>query len=159
GGPPARGGRGGGAGAAPPQRARRARRRVRGARVTSDVDRARHRELVTAFQVAARDGDLDGLLAVLDPDVVLRADPGAAAGGLAEAHGAQVVAERVSTFASQAPFGRPALVNGLPGVVVIRAGVSPAAVLSFAVHGGRIVEIDVLADPDRLRHLDLTGLA
>ncbi|MDT3438072.1 MULTISPECIES: RNA polymerase sigma factor SigJ [unclassified Pseudofrankia] len=145
--------------AAATQLASRARRRVRGAGVTSDVDRARHRELVDAFQAAARDGDLDGLLAVLDPDVVLRADAGTRLGASGEARGARAVAAEVSTFAPMAPFGRRALVNGVPGIVVIPTGMTPTAILGFTVRGGRITEIDVFADPDRLRRLDLTAFA
>ncbi|OHV36011.1 MULTISPECIES: RNA polymerase sigma factor SigJ [Pseudofrankia] len=144
--------------AAATQLASRARRRVRGAGAASDVDRARQRELVDAFQAAARDGDLDRLLAVLDPEVVLRADGGNRLGASGEVRGARAVAAQVSTFAPMAPFGRPALVNGAPGIVVVPTGMTPSAILGFVVRAGRITEIDVFADPDRLRRLDLTAL-
>jgi RNA polymerase sigma-70 factor (ECF subfamily) len=141
--------------AAATQLASRARRRLRGAELGGSPDPTRQRRLVEVFQAAARDGDLHGLLAVLDPDVVLRADAGP--GGRGEIRGAQAVAERVFTFASMSPYGRPALVNGLPGIVVMPAGGLVTAVLGFTVGAGRIVGIDVFADPDRLRQMNLTS--
>jgi RNA polymerase sigma-70 factor, ECF subfamily len=140
------------------QLASRARRRVRGAPTVPDVDLARQREVVDAFIAAARGGDFDALLAVLDPDVVLRADGGAVrAGASREVRGASAVAENALTFARLAPFGRPALVNGAAGVVAAPGG-KPFAVLGFTITGGKIVEIDILADPERLRQLDLAVL-
>jgi RNA polymerase sigma-70 factor (ECF subfamily) len=144
--------------AAARQLASRARRRVQGATPAPDVDLARQREVVDAFLAAARGGDFDALLAVLDPDVVLRVDRGAIRpGGSREVRGAPAVAEQVRTFASLARFARPALVNGAAGFVVAPRG-RPIAVAGFTVVRGRIAEIDLLADPDRLRALDLAVL-
>jgi RNA polymerase sigma factor (sigma-70 family) len=142
--------------AAARQLASRARRRVRGAAPAPDADLARQREVVDAFLAAARGGDFDALLAVLDPDVVLRVDRGVLAGSR-EVRGAAAVAERARSFARLARFARPALVNGTAGFVVASPG-RPRAVAGFAIAGGRIVEIDLLADPARLRELDLTVL-
>jgi RNA polymerase sigma-70 factor (ECF subfamily) len=142
--------------AAARQLASRARRRVRGAAPAPDADLARQREVVDAFLAAARDGDFDALLAVLDPDVVLRVDRGALATSR-EVRGAAAVAEQARTFARLARFAKPALVNGTAGFVVASPG-RPLAVAGFAISDGRIVEIDLLADPARLRELDLTVL-
>jgi RNA polymerase sigma factor (sigma-70 family) len=136
--------------------ASRARQRVRGAPIVPDPDLARQREVVAAFQAAGRDGDFEALVAVLDPDVVLRAE-GGAAGVSREIRGATEVAEAASRYAHLSEFARPVLVNGTPGFLVAPHG-KPFAVLGFTVVGGRIVEIDILADPDRLRRLDLTAL-
>ena len=144
--------------AAARQLASRARRRVRGAAPEPDVDLARQRVVVDAFLAAAREGDLEALVAVLDPDVVLRADRGALRPGApTELRGAREVATGALGFARLAPFARPALVNGAAGLVVSRRG-RPFAVAGFTVARGRIAEIDVLADPKRLRELDLTVL-
>jgi RNA polymerase sigma-70 factor (ECF subfamily) len=139
------------------QLASRARRRVRGVATVPDADVIRQREVVDAFLAAARDGDFGALLAVLDPDVVLRADSGGARPASREVHGAQAVAEQALTFSRFARNGRPALVNGAVGVVTTRDG-QPFAVMGCTVVGGKIVEIDVLADPARLRQIDLTIL-
>jgi len=144
--------------AAARQLASRARRRVRGAPTTPDVDVPRQREVVDAFRAAARDGDFEALLAVLDPDVALRADRGPMpVGASREVHGAAAVAEQAMSFAPLAQFARPVLVNGVAGVLVAPKG-EPLSVLGFTVVGGRIVEIDILADPERLRRLDLAAL-
>jgi RNA polymerase sigma-70 factor (ECF subfamily) len=144
--------------AAARQLASRARRRVRGAAPAPDVDVARQREVVDAFLAAARGGDFDALVAVLDPDVVFRIDRGVLRpGDSREVRGAPAVAEEVLSGARFARFARPALVNGAAGVVVAPAG-RPRAVAGFTVAGGRIVEIDLLADPARLRAVDLTVL-
>jgi RNA polymerase sigma-70 factor (ECF subfamily) len=144
--------------AAARQLASRARRRVRGASPVPDVDVARQRQVVDAFLAAARGGDFDALVAVLDPDVVLRVDAGALRPGQSrEVRGAAAVAEQVRTFAALARFARPALVNGAAGFVVARSG-RPLTVAGFTVAGDRIAEIDLLADPARLRALDLTVL-
>jgi len=145
--------------AAARQLASRARRRVRGGAPVPDVDVARQRTVVDAFLAAARQGDFDALVAVLDPDVVFRLDRGALRPGAArEVQGAQAVAEYVLTHAARlARFARPALVNGAAGVVVA-SGDRPLAVAGFTVAGGRIAEIDLLADPGRLRGIDLTLL-
>src|SRR5215213_616595 len=140
------------------QLASRARRRVRGTSLAPDTDLARQREVVDAFFAASRDGDFDTLLAVLDPDVVLRIDGGAVRAGLSrEVRGAAAVAEQTLTFSRLSPFLRRALVNGVAGVVVAPRG-RPFAVIGFTVRGGKIVEIDVLADPERLSRLDLALL-
>jgi RNA polymerase sigma factor (sigma-70 family) len=140
------------------QLASRARRRVQGEAPAPDPDLTRQREVVDAFFAAAREGDFDALVAVLDTDVVLRADGGA---GRPEAtvvvHGARAVAERASRYAHLSPFVRPALINGAAGVVVAPRG-RPFSVLAFTVRGGKIVAIDALSDPDRLAELDLTVL-
>jgi RNA polymerase sigma factor (sigma-70 family) len=140
------------------QLASRARRRVRGAAPAPDADIARQREVVDAFFAAARGGDFDALVAVLDPDVVLRSDGGAERpGATAVVHGARAVAERALMFARLSPFVKPALVNGVAGVVVAPRG-EPFSVMAFTVAGGKIVAIDGLADPTRLRELDLAVL-
>jgi RNA polymerase sigma factor (sigma-70 family) len=140
------------------QLASRARRRVRGAAPAPDADLTRQREVVDAFLAAARDGDFEALLAVLDPEVVLRVDRGAARlAGSREVRGASAVAEQAARFSRLAPAARPALVNGAAGFVVAPGG-RPVAVAGFTVAGGRVVEIDLLADQARLRELDLTVL-
>jgi RNA polymerase sigma-70 factor (ECF subfamily) len=133
------------------QLASRARRRVRDA-ATPDVDLARQREVVDAFFAAARDGDFDALVAVLDPDVVLHADAGAAASASALVRGAAAVAGRALMFARLAPHLRPALVNGVAGVTVAPAG-GTVSIMAFTVRYGRVVAIHALADPDRLARL------
>jgi RNA polymerase sigma factor (sigma-70 family) len=143
--------------AAARQLASRARRRVQGASPESDADLSRQREVVDAFLAAARDGDFDALLALLDPDVVVRVDRGAVPAGASEVRGARLVAERAFSFARLARFARPALVDGAAGFVVT-PGERPIAVAGFTVAQGKVVEIDVLADPARLRRLDLTVL-
>ncbi|MDQ3317638.1 MAG: sigma-70 family RNA polymerase sigma factor [Actinomycetota bacterium] len=145
--------------AAARQLASRARRRVRGAPAVPDVDLARQRELVDAFLAASRGGDFGALLEVLDPDVVLRADYGAA-GASRKVDGAAAVADQALTFSRLGGpdlLARPALVNGAVGRVVFRDG-RLFAVMGFTVAGGKIVEIDILADPERLRRLDLSVL-
>jgi RNA polymerase sigma factor (sigma-70 family) len=144
--------------AAARQLASRARRRVQGARAVPDVDIAGQREVVDAFLAAARDGNFDALVAVLDPDVVLRADRGALPPGASrEVRGAPGVARQAVGFAHLNRFARPALVNGAAGFVVAPGG-RPFAVIGFTVAEGRIAEIDILADPARLRELDLAVL-
>jgi RNA polymerase sigma factor (sigma-70 family) len=143
------------------QLASRARRRVQGTAAVPDADLARQRAVVDAFFAAARDGDFAALVAVLDPDVVVRADAGAVPmGAWRMVRGAAAVAEQVRAiggFARLARFAQPALVNGAAGVVVAPGG-RPVAVMGFTITGGKIVEIDVLADPERLRRLDLAVL-
>jgi len=133
------------------QLASRARRRVHGATVP-DADLTRQRTVVDAFLAASRDGDFDALLALLDPDVVLRADNAAVqAGASKEVYGARAVA---ATFAGRARAARPALVNGVAGAVWGPGG-RPRVVLDFTMSDGKIVAIELLADPERLRRLDL----
>jgi RNA polymerase sigma factor (sigma-70 family) len=138
------------------QLASRARRRVRGAAPVPDPDLARQREVVDAFLAAARAGDFDALVAVLDPDVVFRADGGGAGRGvLPPVQGAEKVAQRVlSRGARFAPLGRPALVNGAAGAVVEIAGVV-RAVAGFTVVDRQIVEIDLMLDPDKLQRVSV----
>jgi RNA polymerase sigma factor (sigma-70 family) len=139
------------------QLASRARRRVQAENTVPDADLDAQREVVEAFLAAARDGDFDRLVAVLDPDVVLRADLGPLAGGLREARGAAAVAGQALTYSRLGLVMHPALINGAAGGVSTRDG-RPFSVGGFTVRGGKIVEIDILADPERLRRLDLTVL-
>jgi RNA polymerase sigma factor (sigma-70 family) len=147
--------------AATRQLASRARRRVRGAAPLPDADLARQRAVVDAFFAAARDGDFAALLALLDPDVVVRADGGPVPVGASRVvRGAAAVAEQAIAadgFSRLARLVRPALVNGAAGAVFAPGG-RLHAVVGFTVSGGKIVEIDVLADPARLRALDLAVL-
>ena len=136
------------------QLASRARRRVQREAAAPDADLGRQREVVDAFFAAARHGDFDALVAVLDPDVVLRADGGGRAGATSFLRGAAAVAGQAMTFSHLSEFVRPALVNGAAGVVVAPGG-RPASVMGFTVRNGRIVEIDAIADPNRLRRLDI----
>jgi RNA polymerase sigma factor (sigma-70 family) len=140
------------------QLASRARRRVQGEAPPPSADLARQREVVDAFFAAARCGDFEALVAVLDPDVVVRSDGGLLRpGATAVVRGAEAVARRALTFARMSPFVRPALINGAAGVVVVPEG-QPFSVMGFTVVDGKIVAIDALVDPDRLRELDLTVL-
>jgi RNA polymerase sigma factor (sigma-70 family) len=140
------------------QLASRARRRVQGRQVAPDADLDTQREVVEAFLAAARDGDFDALVAVLDPDVVLRADMGAGpAGGSREVRGAEAVAGQAVTYSRLGLVVRRALVNGAAGIVSTRDG-RPFSVGGITVRGGRIAEIDILADPERLSRVDLTIL-
>jgi RNA polymerase sigma-70 factor (ECF subfamily) len=144
--------------AATRQLASRARRRVAGA-PTPDTDIARQREVVDAFFAASRNGDFDALVAVLDPDVVLRSDGGTERQSISQIiRGGATLASQAIMFAQGAPYAQPAIVNGAAGVVVMRQG-RPQSIMGFVVKGGRIVAIDVLADPVRLAHLDLAGFA
>jgi RNA polymerase sigma-70 factor (ECF subfamily) len=141
------------------QLASRARRRVRGADVPApDPDVARQREVVDAFFAAAHRGDFDALVAVLDPGVVLRSDGGTARpDATVVVHGAAAVARHTLRTAQASARKRPALVNGAAGVVVT-AGEQPVAIMGFTVSRGKIVEIDAIADPERLGRLDLAVL-
>jgi RNA polymerase sigma-70 factor (ECF subfamily) len=141
--------------AATRQLASRGRRRVQEAPVP-DADLDAQWAVVDAFLAASRDGDFERLLAVLDPDVVLRSDGGAARPGLVSVvHGAEAVASGALQFRRLAETATRALVNGIPGGVAWTPDGRPFAVLSATVAGGRIVSIDVLADPERLSRLDL----
>jgi len=134
------------------QLASRARARLRGA-PAPPVDVRKHREVVDAFLAASRGGDFAGLLAVLHPDVVLRGDAGGGPFGPSVViRGAEAVARQATLYASLAKYARPVLVNGLPGVAVVRDGVA-LSLLSAHVEDGRIVELDIIADPERLRRL------
>jgi RNA polymerase sigma-70 factor (ECF subfamily) len=144
--------------AAARQLASRARRRVQGPPTVPDTDLTHQREVVEAFLAALRGGDIDGLLAVLDPDVVVRADQAAVAPGASrEVRGARNWAKQAVNFSRGARFARAALVNGTVGVVLAPRGRLFRA-LSFTLSRGKIVRIDVVADPERLRQLDLAVL-
>ncbi len=137
------------------QLASRARRRVHGAATAPGADRTRQRGLVEAFLAASRRGDFAALLALLDPDVLLRADPAAVRmGASGEVRGAKAVAD---TFKGRAQVARLALVNGATGLVWAPGG-QPRVVFEFTTKGGKIVEIDLVADAERLRQLDLAVL-
>ena len=141
------------------QLASRARRRVRGASVPApDPDLARQRQVVDAFFAAAHNGDFDALVAVLDPDVVLRSDGGEQRrAATVVRRGAAEVARSVLAVAQRSVLKRPALVNGAAGVVAVDNG-RPFAVMGFTVAHGKVVAIDCVLDPERLARLDLAGL-
>jgi RNA polymerase sigma-70 factor (ECF subfamily) len=138
------------------QLASRARRRVRGTAPIPDADLGAQWQVVDAFIAAAREGDFDALVAVLDPDVVLRADAGLT--GLSRhVSGATTVAGQALMWSRVDLSLRRALINGAAGMVSLRNG-RPFSVGAFIVRNGRIVEIDILADPERVSQLDLTIL-
>jgi RNA polymerase sigma factor (sigma-70 family) len=140
------------------QLASRARRRVQGQNAVPDADLDTQRRVLDAFIAAAREGDFEALLEVLDRDVVLRADPGPLTpGGATEVRGAEAVAGRALGYSRIGLLVQPALVNGAIGAISTRDG-ELFSVGGFTVRGGKIVEIDILADPERLRQLDLTIL-
>jgi len=137
------------------QLASRARRRVRGARPVAEKDLARQREVVDAFLAASRAGDFERLVAVLDPEVEFHVDIGPPSERVAV--GAETVAQRVLARGSRfAPFGRFAIVNGGPGVLVAPPGKRPMAVVGLTVAEGRISAIEVVADPAKLRRLGVS---
>ena len=138
------------------QLASRARRRVQGESKVPDADLATQRRVVDAFLAASREGDFDRLVAVLDPDVVLRADFGAA-GESRFVRGARAVAGQALFYSRLGLDLRPVLINGAVGAVAFRDG-EPFSLGAVTVRGGKIVELDFLADPERLRELDLTVL-
>ncbi len=138
------------------QLASRARRRVRGGAPPLDADLSAQWEVVDAFLAAAREGDFDALVAVLDPDVVLRAD-GGVAGPSHHARGAETVAGQALMWSRVDLTMQRALVNGAAGLVSMRNG-QPFSVAAVSVRGGKIVELDILADPERVRRLDLAVL-
>ena len=145
--------------AAARQFASRARRRVQGAPVP-DVDLDEQWVVVEAFLAAARGGDFERLLAVLDPDVEVRSDGGEARPSLvSRTRGAQAVAAQAMSFRRFAETATRVLVNGVPGGIAWSPDGSPFAVVALTVRGGNVVRIDVLADPDRLAQLDLTLVA
>jgi RNA polymerase sigma-70 factor (ECF subfamily) len=136
------------------QLASRARRRVRGAAPIPDVDLKQQRKVVDAFFAAVREGDFETLVAVLDPEVVVRSDQGT----LREVRGARIAAEGALMFSHLAQRIQPVLVNGVAGILSRLASGQVFAVMSFTVKGDRIAEIDVIRDPDHLRRLDLTAM-
>jgi RNA polymerase sigma-70 factor (ECF subfamily) len=140
------------------QLASRARRRVRGAAPASDAELTAQRGIVDAFIAAAREGDFEGLVAVLDPGVVLRADFGAVAGGTPRVvRGAEAVARQARTWSRVDLTMHRVLVNGALGLVSIRDG-QPFAAGWFSFRDGRIAGMDIVADPERLGRLDLSFL-
>jgi RNA polymerase sigma factor (sigma-70 family) len=144
--------------AAAKQLASRARHRLRGATAPAASDPARQREVADAFLAASRGDDFEGLLAVLHPAVVLRADAGTGPLGPSRLiSGAPDVVAQARRFARLARFARPVLVNGTPGFLIAHSG-QPMALIGFAIRDGKITEIDILADPERLSRLDLAGL-
>src|SRR5215204_2594211 len=145
--------------AAARQLASRARRRVQGAKTASNADLAHRREIVDAFLAALRGGDFEGLLAVLDPDVVVRIEQSAAAPGApTEIRGARVWAEQAIAFSNLAQHVQPALLHGTVGLVFAPRGRLLRA-LDFTITEGKIVEITMLTDPKRLSELDVEILS
>src|SRR5215217_7643615 len=136
------------------QLASRARRRIRGANTTPDAEAAAQQEVVEAFLAAARDGDFDALVAVLDPDIVERVDTGS--GTIVEVRGALNVARRAMAASQRDGLvGRRALINGAPGWVSVLDG-ELYAIGALTLHNGRITTMDILLDPARLARLDPT---
>jgi len=136
------------------QLASRGRRKVQGVTAFRDVSLKQQRKVVDAFLAAVRDGDLEALVAVLDPDIVIRTDEGP----LRELRGASSVAEKAMVFSRFAQWTQPVRVNGIAGLLSWRPNGQVFAVMSFTVRGSRIAEIDVVRDPNRLRRLDLEAL-
>jgi RNA polymerase sigma-70 factor (ECF subfamily) len=138
------------------QLASRARRRVRGADSVPDADLTAQWEVVEAFLAAAREGNFDALVAVLDPDVVLRADGGAS--GLSQhIHGAEIVASQALLWSRVDLTMRRAVINGAAGVIAFLHG-RPFSIAAITVKNGKIVEVNLLADPERIAQLDLTEI-
>ena len=140
------------------QLASRARRRVQGQAPTPDADLRTQRRVVDAFLAAVREGDFEALVTVLDPAIVLRADGGALKGVSRLVRGAQAVVAQAATFSNLASSSQVVLVNGNVGVLARRPDGHLVAVLGFTIADGKVVEIDILADPDRLRRLDLSAI-
>jgi RNA polymerase sigma-70 factor, ECF subfamily len=139
------------------QLASRARRRVRGRTSVPDADLASQRKVVDAFLAALRGGDFDRLVAVLDPDVVVRADRAAAPPGGTEIRGARTWAKGALAFSRAVRFAQPALVNGSVGLVLAPGG-RLSRVLSFTIERGKIAQVEVIAEPERLSEIDLAAL-
>ncbi len=140
------------------QLASRARRRVQGRAPASDSDRRDQRRVVDAFLAAAENGDFEALVGVLDPAIVLRADGGAVKGMSRIVRGAQAVASQAATFSKSGLSNQVVLVNGNVGVLARRPDGRVFSVLGFRIAGGKITEIDILADAARLSRLDLSAL-
>ncbi|MGH9386731.1 MAG: RNA polymerase sigma factor SigJ [Vicinamibacterales bacterium] len=140
------------------QLASRARRRVQSRAPRADPDLRQQRRVVDAFMAAAREGDFEGLVAVLDPDIVLRADAGALTGMSRVVRGASAVAAQAATFSRSGLTNQLVLVNGHLGFVSRRADRRVFAVIGFTIAGGKVVEMDILADPERLSRLDLSAI-
>src|SRR5438874_5067703 len=140
------------------QLASRARRRVQGRAPTSDADLRTQRRIVDAFLAAVRDGDFEALVAVLDPAIVLRADGGAVKGMSRLVRGAQAVAAQAATFSKLGLSSQLVLVNGNIGVLSRLPDGRLLSVIGFTIAGGKVVEMDILADPDRPSRLDLSAI-
>jgi RNA polymerase sigma-70 factor, ECF subfamily len=140
------------------QLASRARRRVQGKAPNADADLHHQRRVVDAFLAAVREGDFERLVAVLDPDIVLRADGGALAGLSRIVRGAQAVVAQAASFSKLGLSNQVVLVNGNVGVLSRLPDGRLFSVVGFTIAGGKIVEIDILADPERLSRLDLSGI-
>ncbi len=140
------------------QLASRARRRVQGSAPDPDRDLREQRRVVDAFLAAARDGDFERLITVLDPDMVLRADGGAVAGASRFVRGAQAVAEQAALFSKLGLSNQVVLVNGHVGILSRRPDGKLFSVIGFTIARGKIVEMDILADPERLSRLDLSAV-
>ena len=141
------------------QLASRARRRVQGGVPDADRDLQQQRRVVEAFLAAAREGDFAQLMTVLDPDMVLRADAGAVAGASRVVRGAQAVAEQAAMFSKLGLSNQVVLVNGHVGLLSRRPDGQLFSVIGFTIARGKIVEMDILADPERLTRLDLSAVA
>jgi RNA polymerase sigma factor (sigma-70 family) len=140
------------------QLASRARRRVQGQARTSDADLRQQRRVVEAFLAAVREGNFEQLVAVLDPDIVLRADGGAAKGMSRVVHGAEAVMAQAAAFSKLQLASQMVLVNGNVGVVSRLPDGRVLSVIGFTIAGGRVVNMDILADPERLSRLDLPAV-
>jgi RNA polymerase sigma-70 factor (ECF subfamily) len=140
------------------QLASRARRRVQSRAPNPDHDLRQQRRVIDAFMAAAQQGDFEGLVAVLDPDIVLRADGGAVTGLSRVVRGARAVAAQAATFSRSGLSNEMVLVNGSVGFVSRRPDGRVFSVIGFTIAGSRIVEMDILADPDRLSRLDLSAI-
>jgi Sigma-70, region 4 len=140
------------------QLASRARRRVQGQAPTSDADLRTQRRVVDAFLAAVRDGDFEALVAILDPAIVLRADGGAVKGMSRLVRGAQAVVAQAATFSKIGLSNQVVLVNGNIGLVCRLPDGRLFAVIGFTIAGGKVVQMDILADPERLSRLDLSAI-
>jgi RNA polymerase sigma-70 factor (ECF subfamily) len=140
------------------QLASRARRRVQGQAPSSDADLRKQRRVVDAFLAAVQVGDFEALVAVLDPDIVLRADGGAVKGMSRLVRGAQAVLAQAATFSKVALSNQIVLVNGNIGVVTRLPDGRVFSVIGFTVAGGKVVEMDILADQERIGRLDLSAI-
>jgi RNA polymerase sigma factor (sigma-70 family) len=140
------------------QLASRARRRVQGQAPTPDADLRQQRRVVDAFLAAAQKGDFEALLGVLDPDIVLRADGGAVKGMSRLVRGAQAVVAQAAAFSKVNLSDQIVLVNGNVGVVTRLPDGRLFSVVAFTIANGKVVEMDILADPERLSRLDVSGI-
>lgn len=140
------------------QLASRARRRVQGQAPASDADLRKQRRVVDAFLAAVQAADFEALVAVLDPDIVLRADGGAAKGMSRLVRGAEAVVAQAAAFSKIVLSNQVVLVNGNLGLLTRLPDGRPFSVIGFTIAGGRVVEMDILADPDRLSRLDLSAI-